>query len=232
MLRLRIMLLVVAAALTTYSALAQEGGGTSCPSWNRYVTDPMVVSDKQEHTSGNHQTSGTFDSDCVYNIQPNTHECAVSCSTTTTGDAFENGTVGGGHWHVAGFEITQGDSSSNGPQVTCGGQVQGAVRSCLTLFPCDVSVSINGSIGGIGGSVSYSNTPLWKGILPYSNTCAARGWIILPPKLTVPQPPCDGEPYEVAPANMLDYGYEYLWSNEACQWGEAQDCFVDGQCAL
>ena len=227
---LEMLLMGLAVTASCVSVSAQPGA--SCPSWNRYVTDPMVVSDNQEHTSGNHQASGTFDADCEYTIQAGTHECNVSCSTTTTGDVFENGTVGG-HWHGTGFDITQGDASSNGPQVSCGGQVQGAVRSCIALLPCDITVSVNGSVAGVGGGVSYSNTPLWKATtLTYTNTCAARGWVQLN-KIPITPYPCNSVPYEVAPGNMLDYGYLYIWDNEYCQWDQdPASCLTQGNCGV
>jgi hypothetical protein len=217
--RLKIMFWVVVVLTVSWVSVVSAQEVFSCPSFNTYASDPQVTSDAQEHTSGNHQGSGTFNENCLYSAQAGTNSCAVTCTTTTTGDAFENGTVEAPYWHGTGFDPIQSNANSNGPQVQCGGQVAVAVRSCLVLVNCDISVSVNGSVFGIGGNVSYSNTPIWKPTLASTMTCKAQNSYVK----FIPNPGSDPTsscliPFTTAPGDYLESGYEYIWDNASCQW--------------
>lgn len=166
-----------------------------------------------EHTGAlpsNHSGSANFTGSCQYTYQTGTSVCGVSCYATSTGNAAEVGHIVIGRVHDPAHDTTDGVGQSNGPQVSCGGQVATATRSCPIISGCDLSVSINAGAGGIGGSVTYTATPLWKHNFAYSLTCAAHS--------TKGGGTCS--PAYPAPYLPPNVGAAYVWDYATCSWIE------------
>jgi hypothetical protein len=211
------------AFLVLVSLLPSSVGAQACSDFNYEVpSSGQVLTDSQEHTGAQpsfHNVSATFITTCSYQSRgrEGTGVCDTNCYTVTTGDSLDVGTKTSGLYHQTGYTLTQGKAYASGAQATCGGQVVGAVRSCLTavylLTGCAVSVSISGSLGGIGGSASYSATPLWDRTLVWQATCEPMSTAgEVPPGSSNCQPD-SGPPLNFNPDET------FIWeSNPVCAW--------------
>ncbi len=216
---LRMTVAVVLTALPTSRVSAQTTTFYPCYTFNTYVNDPQNAKDTTQHVTGSHQNTGTFSANCTYKAYgpqgQNGGACSIACTSTTSGLALELGTVVSPYWHGVGYEATQGNSTSNGAQISCGGQVAGAARSCVFPFNCDISVTVSGVIAGMGGSITYSDTPIWKSTLTFTNTCSKEYSYTLrngPPFTSCPAPS------SASPTDYLDAGTEYGWDDTSCSW--------------
>src|SRR6266567_7003645 len=109
--------------------------GQTCASFNFSKQSPQIAFDIKEHTSGDHQDSMLMGAGCAYFTQSNTNkDCSIECSAGLIQyDTSDNGSITLGKKHKAGDAQISGKASSNGPQITCGAQEAGAVRSCTVL---------------------------------------------------------------------------------------------------
>ncbi len=185
-------------------------GQIDCSSYNvsgraaqQIASDPKAL----EHVTGNHSVSMIPQYSCTYTDQNYTNQCASSCSAATSPDdgTVETGVVNITVQHGVNEGSVDGSAGGNGPTITCGTEMNGAVKSCLPVIPCNISVSITGSVNGIGGSVTFSAAPLWNKTLTYPQTCGAR----------MQQPAAC--PLPTAPKPYGPNG-EWVWDTGDCQW--------------
>ncbi len=202
--------LVSLVMLSTVPGLSQ----TNCDYFNYSLPSiPRFANDSTQHvaTAGinEHDVSGTFYASCTYtNSTVTPYGCVTLCTSSTTGTTGEYGKVVSGTIHATNDDDSEGSAEANALPATCGGQTVGAAKSCLIIWPCNISVSLSASADGLGGSATFSSAPLWSHTLSGSFTCNAQ-------TLPVPPPPCVQGP---APYEPPDVGAEYVWVQAICAW--------------
>lgn len=149
----------------------------NCSVWNTTFS-PQSNSgiDWTQHGTGDHTGSAAFSGSCSYSGSVAGSPCQVYCQSTYTAAANDSGLITNPFkYHVANYGGVTGQATSNGPQVSCGAEVAVAAHSCIVLLGCDLTVTISGSVDGIGGSVGYSASTIWSpAVWKYQNTCAAE----------------------------------------------------------
>lgn len=98
----------------------------SCSSYNVPFHNLQEPTDATEHSTGFHQAVMILNGSCSYASQPNTSDCSIQCAAAiATHGVNEQGSINNGDQHGTNDAIAQGGAGSNGPQVSCGGQVGG-----------------------------------------------------------------------------------------------------------
>lgn len=199
-------LAAVVLVLLPLASLAQD-----CSSYNTSFSNLQTPYDTYQHSSKNHNGTLALNGSCTYTDQMGQTPCAIQCSTQVSGGATDEGGVSALYKHTAASSPVTGQAGSNGPSVTCGGQMAIAVRSCpFAYLTCDETVSISGSTpAGLGGSASYSSTPIWSPTLTYSYTCGSESY-----GASVCEPPPGGAP------GVPEDGYTWEWDYTTCEWVE------------
>ena len=126
------------------------------------VTEHVAPSD-----GGDHHFNSTFDKVCRYQSDGAgaTQYCDVTSATqaaiTTTSESGALTNLIDAHFIGAN---AQGglQTGVNGTTASTGGTAAGAVLDCLPLIGCTVTVSISGSSNGVGLSVSFPPSTVWK----------------------------------------------------------------------
>ena len=179
----RMGLFAVGLILVTNTSTAQQ-----CSAYNTPWSKSQQYSDTSQHTAPgtNHWALMGVSGSCTYAAQPATNNCKIQCNATLSAQgATEVPPAQTGPKHTSTYTTTLGSSGSNGPQTNCGAQEGVAVRSCpVTVGSCDITVTMSGSVFGIGGSVTYSAPTIWSPVIGYNETCGSRPRI--PPKSAVP----------------------------------------------
>lgn len=203
--KLRIVVCLLASVLASSLLYAQEPG--TCAIYNVGWSSNQSTSDAQEHNTGDHRDVVNFTGSCSYSGNNKAGACAIQCSETTTSlfsDSEDLTNIL--YTHVLNDVKTNGMGGSNGPSVTCGGQVAFGVLSCPKVFGCNLTVTINGSVYGLGGSATYNPTStLFKNTLSYPYICGAQtspGCILN----QEPTYPPDGQ------------GGNWEWNPTTCEW--------------
>jgi hypothetical protein len=161
------------------------------------VTEHVVPSD-----GGDHHFNSTFDKVCRYQSDGAgaTQYCDVTSATQVAiTSAIESGELTNILFsHFIGANAMGGlQTGVNGATATTGGTAAGAVLDCLPLIGCAVTVSISGSSNGVGLSVSFPPSTVWKQPVSDGISCGP----ILDPTFA-PPPPCT--PLPRAGGRVLD----------------------------
>lgn len=196
----------VSFATAALTLLPLMSSAQDCSTYSYTPNNQQTGADHYQHNNGAHSSVFNAAGACNYTDQSGTNNCSIQCTVAVTPAMFEDGTTTP-YQHVTNYATTRGSSNSNGPSTSCGGQMAGAVRSCLSIMPtCDITVSISGSSHGIGGSISYSATTIWNPTYNYNLTCAPEQYV---PPVCNPVGSPDGVPED---------GYTWEWDYTTCQW--------------
>lgn len=191
-----------------------QAGPTNCNYYNTGTLGPYTQydTDATQHSSGGHVFNNYESGSCTY--------IGVANSTGPTGCGVtaqaNSGTAGGDigtvspviYSHYSSILDQQGSGTGN-DGLGAAAQSEGVIayQSCVTG-----TCSINGiSISlpkGVGGSISFSKTPLWSDQHPYTNNCKGETLATAPP---VCQP--SGQPPYPPPPNE-----QWFWQTSSCSW--------------
>jgi len=160
--------------------VALAGLGQDCSIYNKTLSPSntpglaFTDGDSSQHLNGEHFDTGSFSGSCSYAGSNSGQPCSNTCQTNVVYTIADTGIVPLWYHNIQRAIVVAVVTAPNGGQISCGAEFIAAVRSCLSS-QCSLTVGINGSVSGYGGTVNVSNTPLWESPRhTYSNQCAAE----------------------------------------------------------